>query len=90
VGPSVGLDDEKRKSLTVPELQLLGRPARSQSLSRLPSCLSMGSHIECTSGINWLRSVLRMTRKTRHQLPIMRGELNKLANLSMSSNKNNC
>jgi hypothetical protein len=55
VDPRVGLDDvEKRKSLTVPELRLLGRPACSQSLSWLPSCLSMESHIECTSGIGWL------------------------------------
>jgi hypothetical protein len=87
--PRVGLD--KRKSLTVPELQLLGRSAHSQSLSWLPSCLGMESHIECTSGIGWLvDGVLRMTRKTRHQLPHYVGELNKGANLSTSSNKNNC
>jgi hypothetical protein len=39
VGPKAGLDDvEKRKFLTLPglELQLLGPPARSQSLYRLP------------------------------------------------------
>jgi hypothetical protein len=38
VGPRAGLDDvEKRKFLVLPELELqpLGRPARSQSLSRL-------------------------------------------------------
>jgi hypothetical protein len=61
VDPRVGLDDvEKRKSLTISELRLLGRP------TQLPVLV-----------------VLRMTRKAR-------GELNKWANLSMSSNKNNC
>jgi hypothetical protein len=48
----VGLDNvEKRKSLTVPELGLHGHSAHSHSLSRLH--LSMGSHIECTSGISF-------------------------------------
>jgi hypothetical protein len=37
VGPRAGLDDVKRKFLTLPglELQPLGRPTRSQSLYRL-------------------------------------------------------
>jgi hypothetical protein len=39
VGPRAGMDDvQKRKFLTLPglELQPLGRPARSHSLSRMP------------------------------------------------------
>jgi hypothetical protein len=50
VGPRAGLDDEKRKFLTLPGLEprILGRPARSQSLYRLrypDSCVSVCVYI---------------------------------------------
>jgi hypothetical protein len=52
VDPGAGLDDvDKRKSLTVPELRLLGRPARSQSLSGLPSFLVWGAILSAHLGL---------------------------------------
>jgi hypothetical protein len=58
VGPRDGLDDvEKKKSLTLPELELrpLGRPVRSQSLYRLhyPSSVQTNSINIKTGMINY-------------------------------------
>jgi hypothetical protein len=54
VGPRTGLDDVKRKILSLPGLELrpLGRPARSQSLYRLgyPGSYPTGSGIYFSGG----------------------------------------
>jgi hypothetical protein len=50
----------------------------------------MGSHIECTSGISWLMVCSENDYENKASAPHCEGELNMWANLSMSSNKNNC
>jgi hypothetical protein len=60
VGPRAGLDDvEKKKFLTLPGLELrpLGRPTRSQSLSRL---LSMHLTAEKTSVLSEISGMMTL------------------------------
>jgi hypothetical protein len=76
VGPRAGLDDvEKRKFLTLPELELrlLGRPARSQSLYRLSYPGSLKDYKLFKKGAtSWSHScsgaVMPMRRERDHEL----------------------
>jgi hypothetical protein len=70
--PRVGLDDvEKRKILDCTRTLTLGCPAHCYPGS-LP-VLVWGATVSAHLGVVSRWSVLRMTRKTRHQLPTMRG-----------------